>query len=96
MYVQYPFGSSSHISQTSDGCLLYPPKADIVQHGGNVHLWHKRTFSPYSMSVLARRLCGMVRSRVLQFSPKSVQPMNFLCLAVVSYLRTSVTLIGKS
>jgi hypothetical protein len=30
----------------------------------------------------------------LQFSPKSVQPVNFLCLAVVSDLPTSMTLIG--
>jgi hypothetical protein len=61
-------------------------------------LCHKRTFNPYSitLSALARRLGGMVSPSVLQFSPKSVQPMNFLCLTVVSDLPTSMTLIGKS
>jgi hypothetical protein len=32
----------------------------------------------------------------LQFLPNSAQPMNFLCLTVVSDLPTSMTLIGKS
>jgi len=61
-------------------------------------LCQKRTFSPYSiaLSALARRLGGMVSPTVLQFSPKSVQPMNFSCLAVVSDLPTLMTLIGKS
>ena len=61
-------------------------------------LGQKRTFSPYSitLSALARRLGGMVSPSVLQFSPKSVQPMNFLCLTFVSDLPTSMTLIGKS
>jgi hypothetical protein len=58
-------------------------------------LCQKRTFGPYSLFVhaLARKL---VSPSVLQFSPKSVQSMNFLCLTVVSDLPTSMTLIGKS
>ena len=49
-------------------------------------LCQKRTFSPYSitLSALARRLGGIVSPSILQFSPKLVQPMNFLCLTVVS------------
>jgi hypothetical protein len=55
-------------------------------------------FCRYSItsSALARRLGGMVSPSVLQFSPMSVQPMDFPCLTVVSDLPTSMTLIGKS
>jgi hypothetical protein len=60
-------------------------------------LSQKRAFSPYSItsSALARRLGGMVSPSVLQFSLKSVQPMEFLCLTVVGDLPTSMTLIDK-
>jgi hypothetical protein len=62
---------------------------------GLMHPSKKERYS-ITLSALARRLGGMVSPSVLQFSPKSVQLMNFLCLTVVSDLPTSMTLIGKS
>jgi hypothetical protein len=70
-------------------CPLYPQKADIVQHGGNVRFVPQADIYSLFNHVLARRLG-------LQFSPMSVQPMDFPCLSVVSDLPTSMTLIGKS
>jgi hypothetical protein len=77
-----------------------PPKADIAgrQPAECPLCANSGHLGPYSitLSALARRLGGMLSPSVLQFSPKSVQPMNFLCLTVVSDLPTSMTLIGKS
>jgi hypothetical protein len=66
-----------------------PPKADIPNDDCHVRFVPKADiYSPYSITsaALARRLGGMVSPSVLQFSPMSVQPMDFLRLTVVSDL----------
>jgi hypothetical protein len=52
---------------------------------------------PYSIALsgACEKAGRQVSPSVLQFSPKSVQPMDFLCLAVVSDLPISMALIGK-
>jgi hypothetical protein len=66
-----------------------PPKADIRERVLDVR------FGPGTDFVMANTDKYSLDT-ALQFLPNSAQPMNFLCLTVVSDLPTSMTLIGKS
>jgi ketosteroid isomerase-like protein len=67
---------------------------------GSYYEEQARLLLPESAMIEGRSAIQAAQRKLIEsgvvFSPKSVQPMNFLCLTVVSDLPTSMTFIGKS
>src|SRR5215469_3443670 len=79
------FGSKAEIAARPRNVRFTPKSGHQLSALGCLLCAKSRRLVPIrSPCRRVRRLGGMVSPSVLQFSPKSVQPMDFLCLTVVS------------